>query len=221
MIKGVSQREKAASWYRKFHVSDYVTLLHLPFSAAVVAFAVIGAAMAPDVYVGRLIPAVVAVFLAHQGSHYLDEIKGHPWGTMIPDSSLYAIGFSFLAVAMAIGIYLSLTVSLFLLAFMAAMIFFPISYGLELWRDRFHGPLSFGLSGALVCLGSFYLQSLTVTGFSVIMSAAIGVQSMYIIILYEKTKVEETRTLAWGVLKGIVVMWIFIALAFVMMRLAW
>lgn len=213
MTKGVVQREKAPRWYRKFHVSDYAVLFHLPFSSVVLDFAVIGAAMAQSIYLNRLILALIGVFLAHQGSHYLDEIKGHHWNTKIPNRKLYCLSLVFLIAGGIIGVYLSFTVSFLLVAFIIPMVFFPISYSLELWNDRFHGPLWFGVSCALVCIGSFFLQTLTVSLFSVLMSIAIGIQGTYIIILYEATKDSRTRVLAWNVLKGIVLLWNFIALS--------
>jgi hypothetical protein len=216
-----TQRARAAGWYKRFHASDYMTLLHLPFSSTLITFAIAGAAMAPYIYVERLIVALIAVFFAHQGSHYLDEIRGHPWNTKIPDRTLYALGISFLAIGVAAGIYLVIAVSPLLVLFFIPLVFFPVAYSLELWGGRFHRPLSFGASGALVCLGSYFLQSLTITWFSLLMSVAIGIQGTYIIILYESTKNESTRELAWNVLKGIVIMWIFIAAAMVLMRIFW
>lgn len=213
MTKGVVQREKAPRWYRRFHVSDYAVLFHLPFSSVVLDFAVIGAAMAQSIYLNRLILALIGVFLAHQGSHYLDEIKGHHWNTKIPNRTLYRLSLVFLIAGGIIGVYLSFTVSFLLVAFIIPMVFFPISYSLELWNDRFHGPLWFGVSCALVCIGSFFLQTLTISLFSVLMSIAIGIQGTYIIILYEATKNGRTRVLAWNVLKGIVLLWNFIALS--------
>jgi hypothetical protein len=215
MIKGVVQRDKAAKWYRRFHVSEYAILLHLPFSSVVLDFAVIGAMMAQDIYVDRLILALIGVFFAHQGSHYLDETKGRHWNTKIPNRILYVLSFLFLTTAGAIGVYLSFTVSLLLGVFIIPMVFFPISYSLELWNDRFHGPLWFGVSCALVCIGSFFLQTLTVSLFSVFMSIAVGIQGIYIIILYEATKNNKTRALAWNTLKGIVLLWTFVALSMV------
>jgi hypothetical protein len=213
MIKGVNQRDKAAKWYRRFHVSDYVTLLHLPFSTVVLDFAVIGAVMAQTVLFDRLILTSIGVFFAHQGSHYLDEIKGHHWNTKIPNRILYGLSFLFLAVGAAIGVYLSLTVSFLLSIFIIPLIFFPTSYSLELWNDKFHRPIWFGVSCALICIGSFFLQTLTVSLVSLLMAVAIGIQGTYIIILYEATKKDKTRALAWNALKGIVLLWTFVALA--------
>jgi hypothetical protein len=219
VIKGVSQREKAAKWYKKFHISDYATLLHLPFSGVVLDFAIIGAMIAQTVYVDRLILTAFGVFFAHQGSHYLDEIKGHHWNTKIPDKTLYVLSYLFLAVGAVIGVYLSLTVSFLLSLFIVPLVFFPVSYSLELWNNRFHQPVWFGVSCALICVGSFFLQTLTVSLFSLFMAAAIGIQGTYIIILYEATKKNKTRALAWNALKGIVLLWTFVALSLVTAKL--
>lgn len=218
VIKGVDQREKAAKWYRRFHVSDYATLLHLPFSSVVLDFAIIGAVMAKNVYADRLILAAIGVFFAHQGAHYLDEIKGHHWNTKIPDRILFALSFLFLAIGAAVGVYLSFTVSALLSIFIIPLLFFPMAYSLELWNDKFHRPLGFGVSCALVCIGSYFLQTLTISLFSLLMSIAIGIQGTYIIILYEATKKSETRALAWDALKGIVLLWNFVALAMLAAR---
>ena len=219
--KNASQRETAAGWYRRFHLTDYVTLLHLPFAATLISFAIIGSAMAPSLDFGRMAMALVAVFFAHQGSHYLDETRGHPWNTKIPNSTLYALGFLFLAIGVAAGIYLLFSVSLILVFFFIPLVFFPIAYSMELWKGRFHSPLSFGISGALVCLGSYFLQSLGISPASVLMSAAICIQCIYIIVLYEKTKEGMTRNLAWSTLKAIILIWLFIAASFLLMKIAW
>lgn len=214
-----SQKRSAAKWYSRFAVSDYLALLHLPFSSVVMSFVIIGAAMSTTFYLDRLGLALLAVFCALQGSHFLDETKGHHWGTKFSKKSLLSIGFALLAIGIIIGGYLSLTVNVALFLFMFPMAFFPIAYNLELWHSRFHNPLWFGVSwGALVFLGSFYLQSSSITVFSVVMSIAVGVQSAYILILYESTKEEKTRELSWRVLKGIVILWNLLALAMLAAR---
>ncbi len=213
------QRKTAASWYRRFHFSDYAVLLHLPFSTVVLDFVVIGALLVQPIYVDRLILAAVGVFLAHQGSHYLDETKGRHWSTSISTRTLYILSLVLLITGAAIGIYLALSVSLWIAVFIIPMAFFPIAYSLEFWNGRFHGPIWFGVSCALVVLGSFFLQTLTLSLFSVLMSLAAGVQGTYIIILYEATKKDDTRALAWNTLKGIVLIWNLIALSLIAYRL--
>jgi hypothetical protein len=221
MAVGASQRENAASWYRKFHTNDYFTLLHLPFASTLISYAIIGSAMAPSISAARLAVALVAVFFAHQGSHYLDEIRGHPWNTKISNRTLYALGFIFLAIGIAAGVYLLITVSFMLILFFIPMVFFPIAYSMELWRGLFHRPLSFGISSALVCLGSYFLQSLSISLSSLLMSLAICIQSVYIIILYEATKADSTKFLSWNTLKGIIILWIFIAASLLLLRTPW
>jgi len=88
-----------------------------------------------------------------------------------------------------------------------------VSYSLELWKERFHNSISFGLSCLLVYLGSFFLQSGTITLTSIIMSTAIGIQGVYIIVLYEATKNDSTSKLSWSILKGIIIMWTLITVA--------
>ncbi len=215
----LEQREKAASWYRKFHISDYATLLHIPFSSIVIAFLVFGTTMSKTIYLDRLILSALGVFFALQGAHFLDETKGHHWDTRIPDKTLYAIGFSLLALGASVGIYLALEVNLWILAFVPPLVFFPAAYNLELWEEKFHNSLWFGVSwGSLVYLGSYYLQSSTVDLFSILVSVAIGVNSASILVLYEGTKAEQTRALAWNALKGLVLFWNLIALAMLILR---
>jgi hypothetical protein len=219
VTEGVKQRKRAASWYRRFHISDYTTLLHLPFSSIVISFLVFGATMAKTIYADRLILSALGVFFALQGAHYLDETKGHHWGTKIPDKTLYLIGFTCLAIGALAGIYLALKVNLWILAFIPPLVFFPIAYNLELWKEKFHNTLWFGVSwGGLVYLGSYFLQSVTIDLFSILMSIAIGVNSASILLLYEGTKVEKTRALAWNVLKGFVLFWNLVALAMLVLR---
>lgn len=213
------QRKKAASWYRKFQISDHATLLHLPFSSIVISFLVFGATMASTIYADRLILSALGVFFALQGAHYLDETKGHHWGTKIPDRTLYIVGFTCLAIGALVGMYLGLTVNLWILIFVPPLMFFPMAYNLELWGKRFHTTLWFGVSwGSLVYLGSFFLQSFTIDLVSILMSVAVGVNSASILILYEGTKVEKTRALAWNVLKGLVLFWNLVALAMLVLK---
>ena len=68
---------------------DYVTLLHLPYTAWHLSFVVIGAALAPELHEGRLGAALLAFFLAlGVAAHALDELNGHPLATRIPDGVL-------------------------------------------------------------------------------------------------------------------------------------
>ena len=64
---------------------DWWTLLHPPFTAWHLAYVVLGAAIAPEVRLNRLLAAVGAFFLAvGVAAHALDEWQGRPLRTSIP-----------------------------------------------------------------------------------------------------------------------------------------
>ena len=99
---------------------DYVTLLHLPYTAWHLSFVVLGAALAPKLYEGRLAAALVAFFFAMGiAAHALDELKGHPLATRIPDRVLLGLTVVSLGAAVAIGIAGAVAFDLWLLIFVA------------------------------------------------------------------------------------------------------
>ena len=64
---------------------DYVTLLHLPYTAWHLSYVVVGGCLAAEVSWGRLGLTVLAFFLAMGiGAHALDELAGRPLRTAIP-----------------------------------------------------------------------------------------------------------------------------------------
>ena len=220
MIKCFSQTLTAPQWYRQFHVSDYTTLLHIPFSIILMSCVAIGATMAPNLSLNRLALSLIAVFCGLQAAHFLDEVKGHPWNTHISDRKLYTIAFSFLSIGVIIGIYLSITVSLILTPFILAIIFFPIAYSLELWQEKFHNFFWYGISGGfLVSLGSSLLQDQTLTMPALLMAVAIGIHGKYLLILYQGTKSNATREISWTLLKGNVLVLMFTASALLATKL--
>jgi hypothetical protein len=176
--------------------------------------------MAPKLSLSRLTLSLIAVFCGLQGAHFLDEVKGRPWNTHISNRKLYTIAFTFLSVGAAIGIYLSVTVSLLLTPFVLSLIFFPIAYSLELWQEKFHNPFWYGISGGfLVSLGSSLLQDQTLTAPAALMAVAIGVHGKYLLLLYQGTKSDTTRELSWTMLKGNVLVLVFTALALLTTKL--
>jgi hypothetical protein len=63
---------------------DWWTLLHPPYTLWHLSYVVIGACLAPEVHVDRLLATVLAFFLAvGLGAHALDELDGRPLGTRI------------------------------------------------------------------------------------------------------------------------------------------
>ena len=71
---------------------DYVTLLHLPYTAWHLAYVVVGGCLVAEVSWSRLGLTVLAFFLAMGiGAHALDELAGRPLQTAIPSRVLVAL----------------------------------------------------------------------------------------------------------------------------------
>lgn len=83
---------------------DWWTLLHPPYTAWHLSYVVIGACLAPEVRVDRLVATVLAFFLAvGVAAHALDELNGRPLGTRIPSRWLVAVAVLGIAGAVAFG----------------------------------------------------------------------------------------------------------------------
>ena len=75
-----------------------MTLLHAPYTAWHLAYVAIGAALAPSMDWGVLGLTLLAFALALGiGAHALDELKGRPLQTRIPDRTLIALACCFVA----------------------------------------------------------------------------------------------------------------------------
>ena len=120
---------------------DYVTLLHVPYTAWHLAYVTFGAVAAPVVDGSRLGWSVLGFFLGvGLAAHALDELAGHPLGTRIPRQFLWTLAGVSLAAAVALGIAGALRVSWWMLAFVAFGSFIVLAYNLE-GLSRFNGVL--------------------------------------------------------------------------------
>ena len=140
---------------------DYVTLLHFPYTVWLLGHVVFGAAAAPALHHQRLAGAVLAFFLAvGLSAHALDEYRGRPLRTQIPDGHLLTIaGFS-LTGALAIGALASAMISLWAIPFVLFGGFIVLAYNLELFQGRFHSDLWFGLAwGAFPALVGYWASA--------------------------------------------------------------
>ncbi len=144
---------------------DYVTLLHVPYTAWHLSFVAIGAALTPAFSVSRLVATLAAFFLAVGiGAHALDELNGRPLSTRIPDSVLVALAASSLVVAVAIGVVGAVLVDPWIGAFVAAGSFIVVAYNCELFGGRFHTDSWFATAwGAFPLLTGFFAASETIT----------------------------------------------------------
>lgn len=160
---------------------DYVTILHLPYTAWHLSYVAIGAALAPDLDRGRLLAALAAFFLAlGVGAHALDELEGRPLRTRIPARVLWALAIGSIGGAVAIGVAASVAWTPWLLPFVAVGAFLVFAYNLELFGGVFHTDLWFGLAwGGFPLLTGYFAvaeeltpEALLAAGFAVASSLA-------------------------------------------------
>ncbi|GIU93993.1 MAG: hypothetical protein KatS3mg012_0450 [Gaiellaceae bacterium] len=160
---------------------DYVTLLHPPYTAWHLSYVVIGGCLAPDVAWERLAAAVAAFALAVGiGAHALDELRGRPLRTSVPDGVLRAAATGSIASACAIGVLGAASFHLWLAALVPVGLFLVLAYNLELAGGRFHTDLWFGLAwggfpvvcGYAAVSGTIGPAALAAAAFAVLLSLA-------------------------------------------------
>ncbi len=160
---------------------DYVTLLHLPYTAWHLSYVVIGGCLAPIVAWGRLGAAVAAFALAVGiGAHALDELRGRPLRTSIPGSVLIGLAVVSIGAACAIGLAGAIAFEPWLAALVPVGVFLVLAYNLELLQGRFHSDLWFGLAwggfpvicGYAAVAGDLGLAALLGAAFAVLLSLA-------------------------------------------------
>ncbi len=140
---------------------DLLTLLHPPYTAWHLSYVATGAAVAPHLYGYRLVWTLVAFLLGvGVAAHALDELHGRPLATRISDRMLVALAALSLAGASAIGVLGALTISPWLLLFVAAGMLLVLAYNLELLDGRMHSDLWFAFAwGAFPALTAFWAQA--------------------------------------------------------------
>ena len=140
---------------------DWWTLLHPPYTAWHLSYVVIGACLAPQISLARLVGTLLA-FLCAVGfaAHALDEIHGRPLGTRIPTPVLVAVTVVGLAGAVALGIVGLSRVGWALIPFMLLGPLLVLAYNLELWGGFVHTDVGFALAwGAFPVLVAYVAQT--------------------------------------------------------------
>ena len=147
------------SWYALARGGwrDYVTLLHVPYTAWHLSYVVVGGCLAPVMRWERLGAAVAAFALALGiGAHALDEIRGRPLRTAIPVPVLVVLAAVSIGGACAIGIAGAAAWGWWLLALVAFGAFLVVAYNLELVGGHFHNGFWFALGwGAFPALTGY------------------------------------------------------------------
>ncbi|MGH2992414.1 MAG: hypothetical protein ACRDL1_02630 [Solirubrobacterales bacterium] len=153
---------------------DLVTILHPPYTAWHLSYVAIGAAVAPELHVDRLVAALAAFFLAvGVSAHALDELNGRPLGSALSDRTLIALAAGGLAGAVGIGISGLAIVSLSLAPFVVAGAFIVVAYNLELFGGRFHTDLWFAVAwGAFPAATGYWVNALEVEPAGALVTAA-------------------------------------------------
>ena len=170
---------------------DYVTLLHPPYTLWHLSYVVLGAALSPTLREDRLAATLLAFFLAvGVSAHALDELNGRPLRTRIPRSVLVVLGVGGLAGAIAIGIVGAVTVSPWLLVFVAFGAFIAPAYNLEWFRGRFHTDFWFALAwGVFPFVTAYYASA---ERFEV--GAIFGAAAVFALSLAQRTLSRRVRT---------------------------
>ena len=153
---------------------DWWTLLHPPFTAWHLAYVVLGAAIAPEVRLSRLLAAVGAFFLAvGVAAHALDEWQGRPLRTSIPSWLLIAATAAGLAGAVALGVWGVTEVGWGLIPFMVIGPLLVIGYNAELFGGVIHTDLGFAVAwGGFPALTGYVGQTGRLAIAPVILAAA-------------------------------------------------
>src|SRR5712664_12838 len=148
--------KRAKGWRR-----DVRALLHPPYTAWHLSYVLIGASLAPTLNPTRLAATLVAFFLAVGiSAHFLDELRGRPLRTEIPDGVLWAAAIAGLVGAVGLGVVGVAVVGPGLVPFILAGVLFVFAYNLELLGGRLHGDFWFALSwGAFPVLTAYFAQT--------------------------------------------------------------
>ncbi len=152
---------------------DWWTLLHPPYTAWHLAYAVIGAALAPRVILTNLIATVLAFFLATGlAAHALDELRGRPLRTAIPAPVLVAVVVVGLLGALVLGGYGVIRVGWTLIPYMVAGPVLVIGYNAELFGGVLHTDAGFALGwGTFPLLTAYTAQTGTLAAAPVLAAA--------------------------------------------------
>jgi hypothetical protein len=153
---------------------DWWTLLHPPYTLWHLSYVAFGAATVDVVDLYRLGMSLLGFFLGvGLAAHALDELRGRPLSTGIPDGVLQALAVVALAGAAVVGVVGVIQVSAWLAVFIAAGAFLVVAYNLELLGGAFHSDLWFALAwGGFPALTGAFAQNGRLSVAAVLVAAA-------------------------------------------------
>lgn len=154
-----------AAWYTASpgRWRDWISVLHLPYTAWHLSYVLIGAGLAPQLHLSRLIATLLAFALAvGVAAHGLDELHGRPLGTTIPAGLLVGVSSAALSGAVALGLLGVARVGWGLAAFIGVGAALVVAYNLEAFGGRLHNDSTFALAwGSFPVLTAYYAQTST------------------------------------------------------------
>jgi hypothetical protein len=135
--------------------------MHPPFTAWHLSYVVLGAMLAPQVRLDRLLAALAAFFLAvGLAAHALDELQGRPLRTSISSAVLVGATIAGLVGAVGLGAYGITRAGWILLPFMIVGPALVIGYNAELFGGIIHTDLGFAAAwGAFPVLTGYVAQA--------------------------------------------------------------
>ena len=153
---------------------DWWTLLHPPYTLWHLSYVALGATTADEVDRYLLGMSLLGFFLGvGLAAHALDELRGRPLGTSIPDRVLQGLAIVSLAGAAAVGVVGVVQVSAWLVVFIVVGAFLVVAYNLELLGGAFHSDLWFALAwGGFPALTGAFAQDGRLGPAAVLMAAS-------------------------------------------------
>ncbi len=159
---------------------ELLTLLHPPYTAWHLSYFALGAAVAPHMYVNRLLWGLAAFALAvGVAAHALDELNDRPLRTGLSDAALIALALASMLGALAIGVAGAIVVSAWLIPLIVLGGLFLPAYNLEWIGGRLHGDLWFAIGwGGFPAFTGYFVESLKVDLPGVLIALACTVLSI-------------------------------------------
>ena len=181
---------------------DYVTVIHVPYTAWNLSYVALGAALAPHFRTDRMLWTMGAFALGlGVAAHALDELNGRPLGTEIPGRTLAALAAAGLAGACAIGVWAATRWGYGLLAFVAVGAFIVPAYNLEWFGGRLHTAWWLALAwGGLPILTAYFAEAGTLRA-QTVLAAGFGTGSILVQRLLSTPVRHARRSL--GTLEGV------------------
>ncbi|HVA73207.1 MAG TPA: hypothetical protein VNF71_01405 [Acidimicrobiales bacterium] len=149
---------------------DWISVLHPPYTAWHLGYVLVGAGLAANLSVERLLATLLAFALAvGVAAHGLDELHGRPLGTTIPSRTLATVSGAALAGAIVLGVVGIDRVGWGLVIFIAVGAALVLAYNLELAGGRLHNDATFALAwGSFPVLTAYYAQARTMSAAAVL-----------------------------------------------------